>query len=114
MRISDGSSDVCSSDLYPRHNWTCWSCRWWQSHYPKGTCACCGRTSHVSDRQACRLCLENARFEQEPGRAPAVAAASTDSQQLFFARPEARRVGKECVSQCKYRWRPAHTKHKKL
>ncbi len=40
---------------------------------------------HVSDRQACRLCLENARFEQEPGRAPDVAAASKDSQQLFFA-----------------------------
>src|SRR3546814_20883184 len=117
MRISDGSSDVCSSDLYPRHNWTCWSCRWWQSHYPKGTCACCGRTSHVSDRQACRLCLENARFEQEPGRAPDVAAASKDSQQLFFAnmvfkrrvqplRTEERRLWKECVNTCRARWAP--------
>lgn len=81
-----GSCKGCLAwGVYPRHNWTCWSCRWWQSHYRKGTCAYCGRTSHVSDRQACRLCLENARFEQEPGRARDVAAASKDGQQLFFA-----------------------------
>lgn len=81
-----GSCKGCLAwGVYPRHNWTCWSCRWWQSHYPKGTCTYCGRTSHVSDRQACRLCLENARLEQKPGRAPDVAAANKDSQQLFFA-----------------------------
>lgn len=71
--------------VYPRYNWTCWSCKWWESHYPKGTCAHCGRDSHVSDTRACRLCLENARFEQTPGRAPDVAAANRHSQQLFFA-----------------------------
>jgi len=71
--------------VYPRYNWTCWSCKWWESHYPKGTCAHCGRDTHVSDTRACRLCLENARLEQKPGRAPDVAAANRHSQQLFFA-----------------------------
>ena len=66
-----GSCKGCLAwGVYPRHNWTCWSCRWWSSHYPKGTCAFCGRDSHVSDQRACRLCLENARLQQEPGRAP--------------------------------------------
>ncbi|PWN04350.1 hypothetical protein DJ010_01520 [Nocardioides silvaticus] len=81
-----GSCKGCLAwGVYPRHNWTCWSCRWWQTHYPKGTCDFCGRTSHVSDRRACRLCLENARLEQVPGRAPDLAGANKNSQQLFFA-----------------------------
>ncbi|MEO7844424.1 MAG: hypothetical protein ABIR82_03725 [Nocardioides sp.] len=71
--------------VYPRYNWTCWSCKWWEAHYPKGTCAFCGRDAHVSDTRTCRLCLENASLEQEPGRAPDVAAANAHSQQLFFA-----------------------------
>lgn len=81
--------DACKGCLawgvYPRHNWTCWSCRWWQGNYPKGTCKHCGRATHVSDTGACRLCLENARFDQEPGRAPDVAGSNRHSQQLFFA-----------------------------
>jgi hypothetical protein len=81
-----GSCKGCLAwGVYPRHNWTCWSCRWWQSHYPKGTCAYCGRASHVSDREACRLCLENARLEQGAARAPDLAGANKNSQQLFFA-----------------------------
>ncbi len=71
--------------VYPRHNWTCWSCRWWSSHYPKGTCAFCGRDSHVSEQRACRLCLENARLQQEPGRAPDLTTANQHSQQLYLA-----------------------------
>ena len=51
----------------------------------RGRASHCGRVTHVSDTRACRLCLENARFNQEPGRAPDVAASNRDSQQLFFA-----------------------------
>ncbi len=81
-----GSCKGCFAwGVYPRHNWTCWSCRWWQTHYPKGTCAYCARASHVSDRRACRLCLENARLEQVPGRIPDLVGANKHSQQLFFA-----------------------------
>lgn len=71
--------------VYPRYNWTCWSCKWWQTHYRKGTCAFCGRESHISEQRACRLCLENARLKQTPGRAPDIAEANRHSQQLFFA-----------------------------
>ena len=71
--------------VYPRYNWTCWSCKWWEAHYPQGTCAFCGRRTHICERRACRLCLENARLEQTPGRAPDVATANVHSQQLFFA-----------------------------
>lgn len=81
----DSCKGCLSWGVYPRHNWTCWSCRWWHSRYPKGTCAFCGRDSHVSKQRACRLCLENARLQQEPGRAPDLAAANQHSQQLFFA-----------------------------
>jgi len=71
--------------VYPRYNWTCWSCKWWEGHYPKGICVFCGRASRISEQKACRLCLENARLEQQPGRAPDVAGANSHSQQLFFA-----------------------------
>jgi hypothetical protein len=71
--------------VYPRNNWTCWSCKWWATHYPTGTCAFCRRDTHVSETHACRLCLENARLEQAPGRAPDPAWANKHSQQLFFA-----------------------------
>lgn len=81
-----GSCKGCLAwGVYPRYNWTCWSCRWWGTHYPEGTCVFCGRHTHISDQQACRLCLEQARHEQAPGRAPDLAAANQHSQQLFFA-----------------------------
>lgn len=81
-----GSCKGCLAwGVYPRYNWTCWSCRWWRTHYPEGTCAFCGRHSPVGDQQACRLCVEQARHEQEPGRGPDLAAANQHSQQLFFA-----------------------------
>jgi len=81
-----GSCKGCLAwGVYPRHNWTCWVCRWWQSHYDKGICAFCGRSGVVSDQLACRLCLENARHAREPGEDLDLADANTHSQQLFFA-----------------------------
>lgn len=81
-----GSCKGCLAwGVYPSRNWTCSSCRWWQTHYPKGICKFCGDHSNVSDTRACRLCLEQARMVQEPGRAPDVAAANKHGQQLFFA-----------------------------
>lgn len=71
--------------VYPSRNWTCSSCKWWETHNPEGTCRYCRRYTRVSDTQACRLCLEQARMAQEPGRGPDVAAANRHSQQLFFA-----------------------------
>lgn len=81
-----GSCTGCLAwGVYPQYSWTCWSCRWWRTHYPQGTCAYCRRAARVSDVQACRLCLEQARMVQQPGRAPDIAAAVKHGQQLFFA-----------------------------
>lgn len=71
--------------VFPSRNWTCSSCRWWETHYSKGICTFCRYPGNVSDTGACRLCLEQARMLQEPGRAPDVAAANQHGQQLFFA-----------------------------
>lgn len=81
-----GSCKGCLAwGVYPKYNWTCWVCRWWQTHYHQGICAYCGRASTVSDQQACRLCLENARLDQEVGRPLDLAGANAHSQQLFLA-----------------------------
>ncbi|MFA6299735.1 MAG: hypothetical protein WC642_11245 [Nocardioides sp.] len=81
-----GSCKECLAwGVYPLHNWTCWSCKWWRSHYSEGVCRFCGHYARVGNLGECRLCLENARFEQTPGRAPDIAGANRHSQQLFFA-----------------------------
>src|SRR3546814_11546062 len=36
-----------------------------------------------------------------------------DDRREFACRSEERRVGKECVSTCRYRWSPSHYKKKK-
>lgn len=77
--------------------WRCWSCRWWRSHFPVGDCQFCGRNTHISEQQACRLCLEQARVLQVPGRAVDLSKANRYGQQLFFAnmrfqRPKTRRL----------------------
>src|SRR3546814_12485654 len=66
MRISDWSSDVCSSDL-----------------------------QHPADRGAQDRDRGHFRGGDEADR----------------PRSEERRVGKECVSTCRYRWSPDHSKN---
>lgn len=81
-----GSCKGCLAwGVLPRYNWTCWPCRWWQSHYPEGMCKYCHRVTRIGDQQACRLCLEQARMLQIPGRATNLAAATRHGQQLFLA-----------------------------
>lgn len=80
-----------------KHNWRCWVCRWWQGHYPDGDCGHCARRTTVGDQGACRLCLEQARLLQEPGRPLDIQAANHHGQQLFLAnmryqRPRAPRL----------------------
>ena len=81
-----GSCKGCLAwGVYPQHNWMCWSCRWWQTHYPKGVCDFCHRESWIGEQGACRLCLEQARMLQELGRALDLAGANKHGQQLFLA-----------------------------
>src|SRR3546814_16259325 len=70
MRISDWSSDVCSSDL----------------HRVIG--------QHLPDRVD----------RHHPARGDQQVA------WLWLVRSEERRVGKECVSTCRSRWSPSHSK----
>lgn len=71
--------------VYPKYNWTCWSCRTWRTHHPEGTCKFCGRVSRIGELNACRLCYEQARMLHEPGRPLDLAGANAHGQQLFFA-----------------------------
>src|SRR3546814_4081623 len=83
MRISDWSSDVCSSDL--RECKTCLS-------------------------QKSNLCT-SIRSTQGQGLVPdGTSRFSLGGQMLYhyMGRSEERRVGKECVSTCRSRWSPYH------
>src|SRR3546814_20005814 len=107
MRISDWSSDVCSSDLCLASTrdavWVCWGYRRRLSH---------GRDSApppgVSDE----------RWITSPGSAcwSAILRSfqkSNDGRVGVDKRSEERRVGNECVSTCRSRWSPDHQKKKK-
>src|SRR3546814_14508316 len=88
MRISDWSSDVCSSDLalalaqdgraFPRWMWPQWIIRFLQR-----------------------------RFQQFNGRDRS---RRNVAHHYDLDRSEERRVGKECVSTCRSRWSPYHYK----
>jgi hypothetical protein len=68
-----------------RHSWLCWPCRWWKTHYPTGACRFCHRDTWIAGQGACRLCLDQGRMVAERGRAPDLAAANRNGQQLFLA-----------------------------
>src|SRR3546814_12623024 len=123
MRISDWSSDVCSSDLRPNH--------------PPGPHAPCMGEDEGQRPDDVRRCLEQdfpllQRLADQPEliifeiAQPAVNQLGGgrtgmlgeivlfDQEHLQLAdrgvagRSEERRVGKECVSTCRYRWSPYH------
>src|SRR3546814_9697927 len=83
MRISDWSSDVCSSDLFRD---------WFGRFLPDlaaGEPPSLFTPATVSDRSDGKI-------------------AHLDGFNLTRARSEERRVGKECVSTCRSRWAPYH------
>ena len=81
-----GSCKGCLAwGVYRRYNWTCWSCRWWRTHYPEGVCDYCGHLARIGEQRACRLCMEQARMVQEPGRGLDLAGSNKHGQQLFLA-----------------------------
>src|SRR3546814_10561069 len=82
MRISDWSSDVCSSDLLISQ-------------------LASRRQNQGPYRMACRRCAGVGKLHQpvEYGQR---------KSRCFARRSEERRVGKECVSTCRSRWSPSH------
>src|SRR3546814_5211892 len=101
MRISDWSSDVCSSDL--RH---------FHSSIPAPMIPSVrrsGRRNHAEDGGVIRAC-SNRRFSSTGHRNPPIPSVRLAIDGLDPFRSEERRVGKECVSPCKSRWSPYHKK----
>src|SRR3546814_18403127 len=89
MRISDWSSDVCSSDL-------------------------AGPRQQIVRQQVAGVAADDAYHQQDQPDEPvelaglAEPAGEEHPQQVY--RSEERRVGKECVSTCRSRWSPYHKK----
>src|SRR3546814_16733983 len=101
MRISDWSSDVCSSDLKLLA-----LDRFIARKLLKRVAA--PKTETMTPRHGVELLEEDGRAP--PLRTPNKASIGTRDakriNELFANRSEERRVGKECVSACRYRWSP--------
>src|SRR3546814_11960954 len=106
MRISDWSSDVCSSDL--RRGGYDWR---FVAAYPLPDHP--GYVYWVVDDITPRRQMEQIMREEQERfvdlleNAP-VGFYSADAEGRFLLRSEERRVGKECVSTCRSRWSPYH------
>src|SRR3546814_18334710 len=101
MRISDWSSDVCSSDLLDQK-----AVGWFQGRFEWGPRALGNRSILADPRRSEMKHIVNTKIKfREHFRpfAPVI---------LEHRRSEERRVGKECVSTCRFRWRPSHFKKK--
>src|SRR3546814_3359709 len=93
MRISDWSSDVCSSDLVKLR--------------PGDTFS---RKKMTETSDAISECLGEAGYAfANVNASPEVDKQKASAKLTFFVdRSEERRVGKECVSTCRSRWSPSH------
>src|SRR3546814_13243168 len=100
MRISDWSSDVCSSDLTGLSLASCSNC-----------CVAAISASCPCEPRSCkRKSKPDALPKEEMG------GGMTENTMEYGkpnSRSDERRVGKECVSTCRSRWSPFHEKKKK-
>src|SRR3546814_12168884 len=99
MRISDWSSDVCSSDLHLG-----------EFHHPGAVVGGkAGEFGNLRKREAAgRIDRLHFRLEFVSGIGDDIGEQRVDIVLRQIARSEERRVGKECVSTCRYRWSPYH------
>src|SRR3546814_16042563 len=103
MRISDWSSDVCSSDLYGKA-FDILVERLGGTRPPGVKPADLSLSIGIDDERV------------TPVRYSAQVTVHFDPMRVDAAlgrRSEERRLGKECVSTCRYRWWPVHSKKKK-
>src|SRR3546814_16904510 len=102
MRISDWSSDVCSSDLW----------RIWDDTKPQCMFIMLNPSTADADLDdpTIRRCIGFAKSWGYGGLQVCnlFAYRSTEPRELLKVRSEERRVGKEGVSTCRSRWWPAH------
>src|SRR3546814_14303242 len=93
MRISDWSSDVCSSDLSPI--------------YP-----CSIDPLHYQKPPARQIAVPTRKMRKDSSVArPDMMRTPSQMTPSAMARSEERRVGKECVSPCRSRWSQDHLKY---
>src|SRR3546814_18487319 len=100
MRISDWSSDVCSSDL-ARHRIHAWCVA------ADGSCRTCAIDDQVAEGNEisggtdarCGVCRRNVDWPFDAGMTKGLA-----MKPMRGYRSEERRVGKECVSTGRSRW----------
>src|SRR3546814_20035323 len=112
MRISDWSSDVCSSDLTAlaalaalSHPTRLEAFRLLVQHEPEGL-----STGQLVDASG----LTQSTFSTHLAvLAKAGLVKSEKRGRQFIQRSEERRVGQECVSTCRYRWSPSMYNKKK-
>src|SRR3546814_11816128 len=112
MRISDWSSDVCSSDLQPAA-----AVALGLDLLGERAGAQAGRPDHRGALDALAAGQHDAGPVQrldadaEPGLHAGLLQGAHDQRPrvgTHVRRSEERRVGKECVSTCRYRWSPYH------
>src|SRR3546814_16855932 len=95
MRISDWSSDVCSSDLKAQNEEE-------------------QRAGHqIAIREHLRPEKRHLSCQQMRDEYPE-SGYGNPGFDPYFRRSEERRVGKECVSTCRSRWSPYHYKKKNI
>src|SRR3546814_12589245 len=94
MRISDWSSDVCSSDLTMHHESN-------TQNDPKPLASHRG----YHDNRASGCTGERSHHNRS---------GDIVNHRTSYSRSEERRVGKECVSTCRSRWSPYHYKKKRI
>src|SRR3546814_6309833 len=86
MRISDWSSDVCSSDLLDK----------------------VALIDLLDEARPRRLTYRELDAEADAVARALVARGLKRGERVAILRSEERRVGKECVSKCRSRWSPDH------
>src|SRR3546814_12341128 len=119
MRISDWSSDVCSSDLYDPIQTAVrlqsnGGSLWHRSCSPSPDCPKpwpCGAHAPTPCSLQCPAAPAPAGPRLTALDQPAFSGPDRICPSLrkdFQLRSEERRVGKECVSTCRFRWSPYH------
>src|SRR3546814_15641040 len=102
MRISDWSSDVCSSDLLAVLDQ-----QQEAEHVGVALIEAAEQADHGGElgTQAPAARLQRVELRRQP---QVVVREELPDQRLLSLRSEERRVGKECVSPCRSRWSPYH------
>src|SRR3546814_13064302 len=109
MRISDWSSDVCSSDLYATIR--VFICKWYdkRTDLPRRVNPSISITRNLCRVASClNVSCNESRLEKPITRREEII--NRPSDRIFKGRSEERRVGKESVSTCRSRWSPYHYK----